>query len=101
MKWLDIDRIKAQLRLDDLQAQEEHCLLETYGEAAEETVLNACNRTTEDLVENYGNIPTSLMQAALMVVASLYQNREKDGSMQYHPNPTFDMLVKPYLKLTT
>ena len=36
-----------------------------------------------------------------MVVASLYKNREKDDSMQYHPNPTFDMLVKPYVRLTS
>ena len=36
MKYLTFEQIKAQLRLDDAQATEEHDLLELYGEAAED-----------------------------------------------------------------
>ena len=49
--------IKAQLRLDDAQATEEHDLLEMYGESAEETVLNTLNLTLEDIIEQYGSVP--------------------------------------------
>ena len=51
MKFLTFDQIKAQLRLDDEQALEEHDLLELYGEAAEDMVLNTMNRTMEDIIE--------------------------------------------------
>ncbi|MBQ2003306.1 MAG: phage gp6-like head-tail connector protein, partial [Bacteroidaceae bacterium] len=47
MKYLTFEQIKAQLRLDDEQAELEKDLLEDYGEAAEDTVLNICNRTLE------------------------------------------------------
>ena len=50
MRWLNFDLIKDQLRLDEQQAFDEHDILVLYGEAAEEMVLNTCNRTMEDIV---------------------------------------------------
>lgn len=102
MKFLTFDQIKAQLRLDDEQALEEHDLLELYGEAAEDMVLNTMNRTMEDIIEQYGVVPKSLVHAGLMLVAQSYQHREPASPQNLYTVPyAFDMLLKPYIKLTT
>lgn len=62
MKWLTFELIKAQLRLDDEQA-------ELYGEAAEETILAMTNRTEASLrTLGGGNIPRRAVQASLLLV---------------------------------
>lgn len=101
MKFLTFDQIKAQLRLDDQQALDEHDLLELYGEAAEDAVLNTCNRTMEDIVEQYGIVPKALVQAGLMLVAQSYQYRESVSTQNLNAVPGFEMQVRPYIKLTT
>ena len=102
MKFLTIEQIKAQLRLDDQQAELERDLLEMYGEAAEETVLNTCNRTITDIFEQYGTVPKALVQAGLMLVAQSYQHREPMSPQNLYTVPyAFDLLLKPYIKLNT
>lgn len=101
MKFLTFDQIKAQLRLDDEQALEEHDLLELYGEAAEDMVLNTMNRTMEDIIEQYGVVPKTLVQAGLMLVAQSYQHREPASPQNLYTVPYVSMLLKPYIKLTT
>ena len=102
MKFLTFDQIKAQLRLDDEQALEEHDLLDLYGEAAEDMVLNTMNRTMEDIIEQYGVVPKALVQAGLMLVAQSYQHREPASPQNLYTVPyAFDLLVKPYMRLTT
>ena len=102
MKYLTFDQIKAQLRLDDAQATEEHDLLELYGESAEDMVLNTLNRTITDIYEQYGMVPKALVQAGLMLVAQSYQHREPMSPQNLYTVPyAFDLLLKPYIKLTT
>jgi hypothetical protein len=102
MKFLDFDQIKAQLRLDDQQATDEHDLLELYGEAAENMVLNTLNRTVTDIFEQYGMVPKALVQAGLMLVAQSYMHREPASPQNLSAVPyTFDLLLKPYMRLTT
>jgi hypothetical protein len=102
MKFLEFDQIKAQLRLDDEQAKEEHELLELYGEAAEEMVLNTLNRTMEDIVEQYGEVPKPLVHAGLMLVARSYQYREPASPQNLYIVPyAVDYQLKPYMRLTT
>ena len=102
MKFLTFDQIKAQLRLDDAQATEEHDLLELYGDAAEDMVLNTLNRTITDIFEQYGTVPKALVQAGLMLVAQSYQHREPMSPQNLYTVPyAFDLLLKPYIKLTT
>ena len=100
LKWLTLEQIKAQLRIEpDFYDEDE--LLELYGEAAEEMVLNTLNRTMENIVEQYGNVPKALVQAGLMLVAQSYQHREPASPQNLYTVPyAFDLLVKPYLKLT-
>jgi hypothetical protein len=101
MKFLEFEQIKAQLRLDDQQATDERTLLEMYGEAAEDTVLNICNRTITDIYEQYGGVPKALVQAALMLVAQSYQHREPSSPQNISSVPyAFDLLLKPYMRLT-
>jgi hypothetical protein len=102
MTFLNFDQIKAQLRLDDAQATEEHDLLELYGESAEDMVLNTLNRTITDIFEQYGTVPKALVQAGLMLVAQSYQHREPVSPQNLYTVPyAFDLLLKPYIKLTT
>ena len=102
MKFLTIEQIKAQLRLDDQQAELERDLLEMYGEAAEDMVLNTCNRTITDIYEQYGMVPKAVVQAGLMLVAQSYQHREPVSPQNLYTVPyAFDLLLKPYIKLTT
>jgi len=102
MKFLTFDQIKAQLRLDDQQAEDEHDLLVLYGDAAEDMVLNTLNRTITDIFEQYGTVPKALVQAGLMLVAQSYQHREPASPQNLSAVPyTFDLLLKPYMRLTT
>ena len=101
MKYLTFDQIKAQLRLDDEQAALEEDLLTTYGEAAEDAVLNVCNRTITDIFSTYGEVPTGLVVAALLLVDDTYNNRGTISTMSVQHLPTFDINVKPYMKLTS
>lgn len=98
MKWLTIDYIKFHSRID-FDCENE--LLELYGEDAEETVLNLCNRTMEDIIEQYGQVPKPLFVAALMLVETSYTQRAPISIQNLYTVPyAFDMKVKPYMKLT-
>lgn len=99
MNILTLDLIKQQCRIEP-EMTEEDSLLELYGNAAEETVLNYCNRTLESLYEEYGSIPTAITQGALLLVANSYKNREPASITNLYLVPySFDALVKPYMIL--
>lgn len=101
MKWLTLDTIKAQLRIEpDFTA--ENTLLESYGEAAEDTLLNYLNSPYQDIIEHYGKVPLPLVQASLMLVDVSYQHRSPISVTNISLVPyTFDLLVKPYMRLTS
>ena len=101
MKFLTFDQIKAQLRLDDQQAEDEHDLLELYGESAEDTVLNIINRSYTEVVEHYGEVPKGLYVAALMQVEASYDHRSTVSPQQLYNVPGFSLHVKPYIKLAS
>jgi uncharacterized phage protein (predicted DNA packaging) len=97
MKWLTLGYIKQHSRIDyDL----EDGLLELYGESAETVVLNYVGRTYEGLVAKYGAVPMPLVQASLMLVDLSYMQRSAVSMQQLYAVPyTFDLLVKPYMRL--
>ena len=100
MKFLTFDQIKAQLRLDDEQAEEERDILVLYGESAEDAVLSLVRRNMANLVETYGRVPKQIVQATLMLVAISYQHREPASQQNMYAVPyTFDMLIKSYMRL--
>lgn len=102
MGFLTFDIIKAQLRLDDEQAAAEQELLEEYGKAAEDAVLNICNRTIEDLMEQYGSVPSPILHVARMLVDNAYKERSPISPQSMSTVPyAFDLMLKPYMRLTT
>ena len=102
MKYLTFEQIKAQLRLDDEQAELEKDLLEMYGESAEETVLNLLNRTMENIFEQYGRVPTPILHATLLLVDNAYKERSPISPQSMSTVPyAFDLMLKPYMRMTT
>ena len=105
MKFLSIDKIKQQLRLDCTCEAE---LLDAYGNSAEATLaayigfMDEHNVPSVDkMLEAYGGtMPAPLVQAALMLVDTSYQFRSPVSTQNMSVVPyTFDLLVKPYVKL--
>ena len=102
MKYLTIGYIKEHTRID---YDCEDALLELYGDSAEDAMAQILNRGKDseemvaDLTEVYGHVPAPIRAATLMLVASLYKDREKDLVQEAHDNKTFGILVKPYMKL--
>ena len=97
MKWLTINSIKQHSRID---YDCEDSVLELYGEAAEDTVLNVLNRSYDDIMEVYGRIPAPIVQASLLLVDTSFTQRSAVSPQQLYAVPYgFDILVKPYMKL--
>ena len=97
MKYLTIDDIKAQLRLD---FDCEDSLLELYGIGAEDTILHLCNRTYENLVETFGEVPAAIRQVTLELVATSFDQRNPASPTNLSAVPyNFDLLIKPYIVL--
>ncbi len=99
MKWLTIDYIKQHSRLD---FSDEDSVLDLYGSAAEETVLNYLNRTYQELLEQYGEVPAPIRQATLLLVDHSYTHRSPASTQNVSIMPdSFDLLIKPYMRLTS
>ena len=74
MKWLTLERVKKHLRLDASNTQEDD-LLQLYATAAEDTILNLCNRSYDCLLECYGEVPKPIQNASLLLVENQYTPR--------------------------
>lgn len=97
MKYLTLDYIKQHSRID-YDCEDE--ILELYANSAEDTVMNYLNRSFEDLIEEYGQVPPAIMHATLMLVDVSYQYRSPISPQNLYTVPyTFDVLVKPYMIL--
>ena len=97
MKWLTLDWIKAHSRID-FDCEDD--LLELYGDAAEETVLNTIRRSYIGTLWKYGGFPKALIQASLLLVDLSYHQRSPISQLNMYTVPySFDLLVKPYMRL--
>ena len=96
MKWLTLDWIKKHSRIN---FDCEDGLLELYGEAAEDAVLNIINRSYTEVVETYGDVPKGLYIAALMQVEASYDHRSAVNKQQLYEVPGFSFHLKPYVRL--
>ena len=98
MMYLTLAYIKAHSRIE-YDGEDE--LLTLYGNAAEETVMNICGTTYQKMIQEYTTIPSAVMQATLMLVDLSYQQRSPVSPSSMYAVPyTFDLLIKPYMKLT-
>lgn len=101
LKWLTLEGIKAQCRIEPDFHDEDDLLVE-IGEGAEETVLNLCNRTYENLIETYGKVPVSLIRASKLLVDIGYQYRSPvSGQNMYLVPYALDIMLKPYMRLAS
>lgn len=100
MKWLTLNEIKDQLRIErDFTLEDEK--LTNYGESAEDVILQLCQRTYDDFIDNYGGIPRPIWEATLLLVSMSYEHGSAVSMQQLYANPAFDMRVKPYMRLTS
>lgn len=101
MKWLTLNDIKDQLRIER-DFTDDDKLLTRYGESAENTILNICRRTYDDFISEYGEIPSDIVEASLLLVTVSYEHRAAVSQYQmYSVGYAFDMKVKPYMRLSS
>lgn len=97
MKWLSIEYIKAHTRICH---DAENELLTDYAESAETAILNILNRSYEDLVATYGDVPKDIKKASADLVALWYREREAVSSTPMSATPyNYDFILKPYIIL--
>lgn len=103
MKILTLEYIRSHSRIC---SKAEDNLLQLYGNSAEEMIAAYLNRgkTVDEMIaslkEEYGSIPFSIMEAALMLVDISYNNRSPLSPTNYSYVPySFDMKIKPYMNL--
>lgn len=92
--------LKKQVRADDFSQDDAY--LEHLLDTAKETVITATNRTETELreMDSEGHLPKMLLQAALMLAAHWYNQRESVAAVAMHEVPdSVQALVKPYRRL--
>jgi hypothetical protein len=92
--------LKKQVRADDFSQDDAD--LEHLLDTAKETVSTATNRTEAELreMDSEGHLPKMLLQAALMLAAHWYNQRESVAAVAMHEVPdSVQALVKPYRRL--
>ena len=100
MKWLTLNEIKDQLRIErDFDLEDDK--LTGYGESAEDVILELCQRTYDDFIDNYGGIPAPIREASKLLVSMSYEHGSAASMQQMYNNPAFDMRVKPYMRLAS
>ena len=97
MKYLTLDYIRQHSRIDH---DCENDLLELYGNSAEEFVLSILGRSLDDLTEEYGGVPSPIIEATLMIVDNSYKHRSpaEPTNMSLVPYG-FDAKLPPFMLL--
>ena len=77
-----------------------HCRIDHNDE---DSLLGALIATATTAVADYLNVTTvdstaaaPVKSAALLLVGTLYENRESQGDRQFYKNPAFEALLNPY-----
>lgn len=101
MKWLTLEQIKQQVRVE-LDFHDEDDKLIRIGEGAEDTVLNICSRTYDDFISEYGKMPSAVVNASLLLVDVGYLQGTPISIQNMSVVPfAFDILIKPYMRLVS
>ena len=97
LKWLNIDAIHQHCRID---FNCEDAELEQMGIAAEQAILDLTRRTYENFIDTYGRIPDPIFNASLLLVQSLYNNRDAEEQRDSKEIAFgFSFMVKNYMYL--
>ena len=98
LKWLSIDAIHAHCRID---FNCEDAELKQMGITAEQAILDLTRRTYENFIDTYGRIPDPIFNASLLLVQSLYNNRDAEEQRDSKEIVFgFSFMVKNYMVLT-
>jgi hypothetical protein len=98
LKWLNLDAIHEHCRLD---FNGEDAELLQFGKAAEQAILDLTRRTYENFIDTYGRIPDPIFYASLLLVQSLYKNRDAEDQRDSKEIAFgFSFMVKNYMVLT-
>ena len=81
---------KLHLRVDH---SEEDALIEALMATATAACADYLNMPAADLVVA---VPAPVKSAALLLIGSLYEQRESQGERQFYKNPAFEALLNPY-----
>lgn len=92
---VDIDLVKIHLRVDTTVEDD---LIQLYMEAAEDWIRNYIDDCDALPDENYGEVPSAIKNAFLMLVGDSYLNREAAGEVEIKENPAVLRLLRPYRK---
>ena len=87
---LTLAETKLHLRVDH---DGEDVLIEALMATATAACADYLNMPAADLVVA---VPAPVKSAALLLVGSLYEQRESQGDRPYNKNPTFEALLNPY-----
>ena len=87
---LTLAETKLHLRVDH---DDEDALIAALMATATAACADYLNMPAEDLVVA---VPAPIRAAALLLVGTLYEQRESQGERPYNRNPTFEMLLAPY-----
>jgi hypothetical protein len=98
MKWLTLELIKKNSRTE---VDDEDDLISTYGESAEQRVLDDTGRTYEELVEmGGGTFPPNLIHASLLLTDAACNQRSAVDKMAWYVVPYgYERKIKPYVRL--
>jgi len=98
LKWLSLDAIHAHCHID---FNCEDAELEQMGITAEQAILDLTRRTYENFIDTYGRIPDPIFNASLLLVQSLYKNRDAEEQRDSKEIAFgFSLMVKNYMVLT-
>jgi hypothetical protein len=98
LRWLNLDAIHQRLRID---FNCEDADLEEMARTAEQSILDLTRRTYENFIDVYGRIPSPIFNASLLLVGSLYNNREAEAQRDSKEIAFgFSFMVKNYMVLT-
>jgi hypothetical protein len=98
LKWLNLDAIHQHCRID---FNCEDAELEQMGITAEQAILDLTRRTFENFIDTYGRIPDPIFNASLLLVQSLYKNRDAEEQRDSKEIAFgFSFMVKNYMYLS-
>jgi hypothetical protein len=98
LRWLSVQAIHDHCHIDFNCGDAE---LEQFGIAAEQAILDLTRRTFENFVDTYGRIPDPIFNATLLLVQSLYKNRDAEEQRESKEIAFgFAFMVKNYMVLT-
>lgn len=87
---LTLAETKLHLRVDH---NDEDALIGALMATATAACADFLNMEAADLVVA---VPAPIRSAALLLVGTLYEQRESQGDRPYNRNPTFEALLNPY-----